>query len=77
MTLNYKGMINLKSLHIIVNGHYQKTSPLIIIQTDRYRDATDICTNIIKSTSNEFILIGDDNIDTLSDTNAYKNFNNH
>ena len=77
MTLNYTRMINLKSLHIIVNGHYQKTSPLIIIQTDRYRDATDICTNIIKSTSNEFILIGDDNIDTLSDTNAYKNFNNH
>ena len=44
---------------------------------DRYRDATDICTNIIKSTSNEFILIGDDNIDTLSDTNNYNNFNNH
>ena len=46
-------------------------------QVDRYRDATDICTNIIKSTSNEFILIGDDNIDTLSDTNNYNNFNNH
>ena len=46
-------------------------------QTDRYKDATDICTNIIKSTSNEFILIGDDNIDTLSDTNNYNNFNNH
>ena len=30
-----------------------------------------------KNTSNEFILIGDDNIDTLSDSNAYKNFNNH
>merc|ERR1712240_701961 len=39
-------------------------------QTDRYRDVTDICTNIQKNTSNEFILIGDDN-------NAYKKFNNH
>ena len=46
-------------------------------QVDRYKDATEICTNIIKNTSNEFILIGDDNIDTLSDSNAYKNFNNH
>ena len=46
-------------------------------QTDRYKDATDICTNILKNTSNEFILIGDDNIDTLSDNNAYRNFNNH
>ena len=46
-------------------------------QVDRYKDATEICTNIIKNTSNEFILIGDDNIDTISDSNAYKNFNNH
>ena len=46
-------------------------------QTDRYKDVTDICTNILKNTSNEFILIGDDNIDTLNDNNAYKNFNNH
>ena len=46
-------------------------------QTDRYKDATDICTNILKNTSNEFILIGDDNIDTLSDNNAYKNLNNN
>ena len=46
-------------------------------QTDRYKDATDICSNILKNSSNEFILIGDDNIDTLSDNNAYRNFNNH
>ena len=39
-------------------------------QVDRYKDVTEICTNILKSTSNEFILIGDDNIDTLSDSNA-------
>ena len=39
-------------------------------QVDRYRDATEICTNILKNTSNKFILIGDDNIDTLSDSNA-------
>ena len=29
----------------------------------------DTCTNVIKSTSNEFILVGNDNIDTLSDNN--------
>ena len=46
-------------------------------QTDKYKDPTNICTNILKNTSNEFILIGDDNIDTLSNSNAYKNFNNH
>ena len=33
----------------------------------------DTCTNVIKSTSNEFILVGNDNIDTLSDNI----FNNH
>ena len=37
----------------------------------------DICTNIIKNTPNEFILIYDNNIDTLSDNNAHNNFNNH
>ena len=37
----------------------------------------DTCTNIIKSTSNEFILVGDDNIDTLSDNNAHNNLNDH
>ena len=31
---------------------------------DRYKDTTDMCTNIIKHPPNEFILIGDDNIDT-------------
>merc|ERR1712240_786429 len=46
-------------------------------QTDRYKDVRDICTNIIKNTPNEFILIGGDNIDILNDNNAYKNFNNH
>merc|ERR1712115_303754 len=40
-------------------------------QVDRYKDATDICTNIIKNTPNEFILIGDDNIDTHTHTHAY------
>ena len=37
----------------------------------------DICTNIIKSTSNEFILVSNDNIDTLSDNNAHNNLNDH
>ena len=46
-------------------------------QIDRYKDAIDICTNIIKNTPNEFIMIGDNNIDTLSDNNAHNNFNNH
>merc|ERR1712240_971213 len=46
-------------------------------QTDRYKDVRDICTNIIKNTPNEFILIGGDNIDILNDNNAYKNINNH
>ena len=50
---------------------------IIYNQTDRQKDTTNICTNILKNTSNEFILIGDDNIDTLSDNNAYRNFNNH
>ena len=37
----------------------------------------DTCTNIIKSISNEFILVGDYNIDTLSDNNAHNNLNDH
>ena len=46
-------------------------------EKDRYKDVTEICTNILKNTSNEFILMGDDNIDILSDNITYKNFNNH
>merc|ERR1712240_970481 len=71
-----------KTDKLTIAAYYRQCSLLKDIninynQTDRYKDATDICTNIIKSTSNEFILIGDDNIDTLSDTNNYNNFNNH
>ena len=46
-------------------------------QVDRYKDTLELCSNIINNHSKEFILIGDDNVDTLNDNNSYRNYNNH